>query len=89
MQGPSTAVIRSGAAPSPTIAATTRFQHAAEGTLPAGMRRADHARFRVGQQDRAAVGGEHAEEQARPIGHQRVGFGCAPRCPKARPRPAP
>ena len=76
MQGPRAAVIRVGVAPSADHRRHDGFQHAVQRTLPAGMGGADHARRRIGQQDRAAIGGEHAQQQARPIGDQRVGLGC-------------
>ena len=88
MQGPSAAVIRSGAAPSADHRRHDAFQHAVERTLPAGMGGADHAGLRVGQQDRAAIGGEHAQEQARPVGDQRVGLGRGRHCPRVRSRRA-
>ncbi len=89
MQGPSTAVIRSGAAPSPTIAATTPsstppsapFQPA----CAAPITPASGSASRTGPQSAVST----PKQQARPIGHQRVGFGSRPRCPRARPRPAP
>jgi len=52
-----------------------RFQHAADGALPAGMGGADHTRFRIGEQDGGAIGGQDAEREAGFVCHHRVGFG--------------
>ncbi len=47
---------------------------ARRGSAPAGMGRADDAGLGIGQQHRRAVGGDHAEQQAGPVGDQRVGL---------------
>ena len=49
-----------------------RFDDAAERALPAGVRGADHARLRVGEQDHAAIGAGDAEAEAGRRGDQRV-----------------
>ncbi len=51
-----------------------RFDHAAEGAAPAGMGRAEDARLRVREQDRAAVGGGDADGEAGNLGDDGVGF---------------
>ena len=38
------------------------------------MRRADHAGCEVGEQNRHAIRGQDAEQQPRPVGHERVGM---------------
>ena len=64
------------------------FQHAAEGTLPASVRRADYARFRVRQEDRAAVGGEHPRSRpGRSVTSASASGASA--LPQGRPPPAP
>ena len=52
-----------------------RLCDAARGALPAGMCRADHPGFGVGEQDRRAVGGENAERQTVDAGDEGVGLG--------------
>ena len=49
------------------------FQHAGQRALPAGVRCADHARARVGEQDRAAIRGGDADGDALRAGDERVG----------------
>ena len=49
------------------------FQHAGQRALPAGMRRADHARAGVGEQDRAAIRGGDADGDAFRACDERVG----------------
>ena len=58
-----------------------RVDDAAQRALPAGMRRADHAGVGIGQQHGRAIGGEHAQHDARPVGHQAIGLGRARRTP--------
>ena len=41
-----------------------RFGDASQRAAPAGMRRADHPRRRIGEQDRAAIGRAHANGEA-------------------------
>src|ERR1043166_6289732 len=50
-----------------------RFEHAGERAFPSGMRRADHAGLRIGEEDRAAVRGGHADTQAGGAGPPRAG----------------
>jgi len=51
-----------------------RIGHAADRTLPPGMRGTDHAGLGIGEQHRRAIGGEDAEREARTIGDQRIGM---------------
>lgn len=58
-----------------------RLDNAADSPLPARMRRPDHARLGVGEQHGSAIRCENSEQQARPVGHERVGtraLGVAP-----------
>ncbi len=50
------------------------FEHATERALPSGMGGTDHACFRIGEKDRAAIGGENAEDDAGRCRHQRIGI---------------
>ena len=50
------------------------FQHAAERAFPARMGGADHACMLIKKQDRAAVGGDHADGQSRLVGDYRIRF---------------
>jgi len=52
-----------------------RFDDAGKGAFPAGMGGADHAGLAVGEQDRRAVRREDAQDEARPVGDDRVGLG--------------
>ena len=54
------------------------FQHAGQRAFPAGMRRADHARARIDEQDRAAIGRGDADREA--FGARDDGVGARPRC---------
>ena len=74
MHGPIAAAMRSTLAPSEIIAAIAWSVTPASRPAPAGMGRADHARLAVGQQHRRAIGGDDAEQQAGPVGDQRVGL---------------
>ena len=74
MHGPIAAAMRSRRAPSALHRRDGGLDHAAERALPAGMGRADHAGLAVGEQHRRAIGGEDAEQQAGPVGDQRVGL---------------
>ena len=49
------------------------LQHALFRAAPAGMRRADHARFDIHQQDRGAIGGHNGKRQSLFRGYDRVG----------------
>ena len=72
MHGPTAAAIRPRDGAEPLHLGDGRLDHSAERAFPAGMGGADHTRFRVGEQHRRAVGGEDAEDQAGPVGDQRV-----------------
>ena len=74
MHGPIAATMRSALAPSALHRGDGGVGDAAERAFPAGMRRADDAGGRVGEQHRHAIGGEDAEQQAGPIGDERVGM---------------
>ena len=63
-----------------------RLQHAVERALPAGMGGADHPRFRVGEQDHAAVGAGDAERKARRRGDEAIAL--RPLGERRRSRPA-
>ena len=65
MHGPTAAAIRARVGAEPLHRRDRRLGHAAERAVPAGMGGADHARLRVGEQDRRAVGGEDAEQRGR------------------------
>ena len=71
MQGPSTARMSRGAAPS-AHRRDRRFDNAGQRALPARMRGADHARLGVGEQDHAAIGAGDAEREAGRRGHEPV-----------------
>ena len=43
--------------------------HALHRTTPSGMGGADDAGFHIGQQHRRAIGGDHRQQDARPVGH--------------------
>ncbi len=49
------------------------FENPAVRPAPAGVRRTDHAGLDVRQQHRRAIGGDHAEQDTRPVGRHRVG----------------
>ena len=51
------------------------FQNAGERAFPSRMRRSDHPRARVGEQDRAAIGGGSANGKAFGPGDDGVGHG--------------
>ena len=73
MHGPMPARIRSARAPSRGHRRDGRLHDAGQRAAPAAMRRADDARLGIGEQDRRAIGGEHAERDARHGGHHAVG----------------
>ena len=50
------------------------LQHAAERAAPAGVRRADHLRLRVGEQHRSAIRGRDADRQCLLARHDGVGM---------------
>ena len=79
MHGPIAAAMRCGAAPSFVIAATVASSTPPTRAAPAGMRRADRCRPRIGEQHRRAIGGEDAERDARRF---------ASPCASARGRPS-
>ena len=59
----------------PTIlGAQGLFHDAGECAAPPRVCRADHARLRISEQDRDAVGSEDAERQVRCLGHQGIDF---------------
>ena len=58
--------------PEPRHRGDRRFDDPAKRALPAGVRGADHARSRVGEQDHAAIGAGDAEAEAGRRGDQRV-----------------
>ena len=49
------------------------FEHAGQRALPAGMRRADHARGGIDEQDRSAIGRGDADRKALGAGDDGVG----------------
>jgi hypothetical protein len=51
-----------------------RFEYSAKRAAPAGVRGADDACLAVCQQDRSAIGGDDAENQARGGGRHRIGL---------------
>ena len=73
MQGPTAARIRAGLRAELRHRAHGRLDHARERAAPAGVGGADHAGLGIGEQDRRAVGAEHAERDAGAIADQRVG----------------
>jgi hypothetical protein len=62
------------------------LEHAAQRPLPPGVDGTDHTRLTVSQQHRAAVGGQHAQDQARPVGDERIGLGRRVVVPRLRDR---
>ena len=73
MHGPTAAAIRSTLGAERDHRRDRLVGDPGQRAAPAGMGGADHARFGIGEQHRRAVGGDDAEQQARPVGDQRVG----------------
>ena len=89
MQGPTAARIRSGRAPSRAIACTVASSTPASAPRQPAWAAPITRAVGIGEQDRRAVGAQHAERDARAIADQRVGLPAAGGRARAHARPRP